>query len=254
MRLSNLSALALVVLSALSFVSCSKTEDFTTEKISDYLPMQTGKYITYRVDSMVFTNFGRDVETHRYQVKHVIDAALTDNLGRPSYRVYTYIRDSAGIQDWATMGSYSVTPLTNQTEVIEDNLRVIKLHAPMKEGFEWNGNTYLPSEPYSDQYDFNNDNDMKEWNFTYETPETTSDYQGHSYADVYSVMQQDDHFNIPVVDVHTFGFKTYSEEKYSKTIGMVYRQYILWEYQPNPSGSSPYNTGFGVTMWMIDHN
>ena len=45
-----------------------------------------------------------------------------------------------------------------------------------------------------------------------------------------------------------------SVEKYSKTIGLIYRQFILWEYQPNPSGPDPYNTGFGVTMWMIDHN
>jgi len=35
---------------------------------------------------------------------------------------------------------------------------------------------------------------------------------------------------------------------------MVYRKYELWEYQPNISGPNPYSTGFGITLWMIDHN
>ncbi len=31
--------------------------------------------------------------------------------------------------------------------------------------------------------------------------------------------------------------------------------YEMWEYQPNTGGSGgPYKTGFGITMWMIDHN
>jgi len=254
MRLKNFLALPLVVLSALSLVSCSTKEEFDTEKLSDYMPMQTGKYITYRLDSLVFTSFGTQIETHSYQVKHVIDAQVTDALGRPSYRVYTFMSDSTGTQPWEAKGSYYVTPLTNQTEVIDDNLRVIKLHAPIKEGFEWKGNTYLPNEPYYDMFSFNNDNDMKEWEFTYDAFEPGFTYQGHSYADVQTVLQEDIASNIPVVDINAFGFKNVSIEKYSKTIGLVYRQFILWEYQPNPSGADPYNTGFGITMWMIDHN
>jgi len=254
MRLKTFLPLTFIVLSALILVSCSKKEELATEKLNEYLPLQTGKYITYRLDSLVFTNFGRNIETHSYQVKHVVDAEITDNIGRPSYRIYTYMTDSAGTQPWSATGSYFVTPLANQVEVIDDNLRVIKLHSPVKEGFQWKGNTYLPAEPYADAFDFNNDNDMKEWSFTYDVFEPASVYQGHSYTDVYTVLQQDDHFNIPVVDINTYGFKTLSVEKYSKAIGMVYRQYILWEYQPNTSGPSPYNTGFGITMWMIDHN
>ncbi|HLG39444.1 MAG TPA: hypothetical protein VI461_07240, partial [Chitinophagaceae bacterium] len=79
--------LGLVAVTIITFISCSKKEEFTSEPLSDYIPLQTGKYITYRLDSMVFTNFGRNTEIHRYQVKHEIDAELTDNLGRPAWRV-----------------------------------------------------------------------------------------------------------------------------------------------------------------------
>src|SRR5205085_7933815 len=85
--------------------SCKKTETFNSEPLNNYLPLTVGKYITYRIDSTVFTNFGRSTEIHKYQVKHVIDALLTDNLGRPAYRVYRYTRDSAGTQPWQPSGS-----------------------------------------------------------------------------------------------------------------------------------------------------
>ncbi len=255
MRSISTFRLCLLAITALTLFSCTrKTEELMTDKLSDYMPLQPGKYITYRLDSLVYTNFGRNIEVHRYQEKHVVDAEITDNLGRPSWRIYTYIRDSAGTQPWTANGSYLVTPLSTQIEVTADNLRVIKLHLPIKEGFEWKGNSYLPDEPYQNVFDFNNDNDMKNWEFIYDLFEPATSYRGNNYTDVYTVLQQDDRFNVPIADVNTYGYKTLSIEKYSKNVGLVYKQYELWEYQPNTSGPSPYYTGFGVTLWMIDHN
>ena len=65
MRSKNL-ILFLAVFSFLFFItSCEKeTEEFKTEAIADYLPLAVGKYINYRLDSTVFTNFGRNEEIH----------------------------------------------------------------------------------------------------------------------------------------------------------------------------------------------
>jgi len=252
MRSINLFRFTFLIVTALALFSCSKkTEILASEKLEDYLPLQPGKYITYRLDSMTFTNFGTVSKISRYQMKHVVDAQITDNLGRPSYRIYTFIRDSAGTQPWNASGSYYVTPLADQVEVIDDNLRVAKLHLPIKEGFQWNGNTYLPNDPYLPTYDFINDNDIKDWDFTYDVFEPATSYGGNSYTDVYTVLQQDDHLNAPVLDVNTVGYKTLSVEKYSKNVGLIYRHYELWDYQTDPTD---HYTGFAVTMWMIDHN
>src|SRR5258705_4060912 len=106
--------------------SCSKkTEEYTSAPLSDYYPLATGKYITYRVDSTIFTNFGRATQIHSYQVKHLIADQLIDNLGRPTYRVFRYVRDTAGTQSWQPNGSYFITPLGQSIEVVENNLRVI---------------------------------------------------------------------------------------------------------------------------------
>jgi hypothetical protein len=255
MRFVSTFRISLLAVIAFTFFSCSdKKEEFISEPISDYMPLQPGKFITYRLDSLVFTSFGANPETHRYQVKHVVDAQIVDNLGRPTWRIYTYITDSAGIAPWTASSTYYITPLDNQAEVTEDNLRVIKMHLPIKEGYQWKGNTYMPDDPYSASYDFSNDLDIEDWDFAYDVFEPAWSYRNKNYTDVFTVEQRDEAENAPVVNVSNYGYKNRSVEKYSKSIGLIYRKYELWEYQPNPSGANPYYTGFGITLWMIDHN
>lgn len=235
--------------------ACEEKEDFTTEPMSDYLPLVPGKYITYRLDSLVFTNFGRTVEVHKYQVRHQVDAQITDNLGRPSWRVFRYLRDSAGTQPWQPNGTYLVTPLGDQTEIVEENLRVIKLHQPLQDGFSWKGNRYLPTNPYNAPYNFSNDDNMQDWDFVYDRSASTFSYGGRNYENVISVEQVDEAFNVPITSPTSYAALSRSVERYSKNIGLVFRQYELWEYQPNTGGAGgPYRVGFGITMWMIDRN
>lgn len=238
-----------------SLFSCNKKEDFSTEALQDYLPLQTGKYITYRLDSTVFINFGTVTEIHTYQEKHLIDSVFTDNLGHTSYRVFVSQRDEAGTWPWIHTSTYYITPLEKQVEVLdESNFRFIKMHLPLRDGYSWKGNTYLPTNPYSSKFNFSNDDNMADWDYFYDGGPSTFNYQGIDYANVYSVEQADEEYNVPITDPHAYAAKSRAVEKYSKDIGLIYKELILWEYQPNPGGPNPYKTGFGITMWMIDHN
>jgi hypothetical protein len=260
MRQLSIFRFSLLAVAIVALFSCNKKEEYVTDKLSDYIPLTPGKYITYRLDSMVFTNFGRNTEIHRYQVKHVIDALITDNLGRPSYRVYVYIRDSTGLQPWQPAGNtYYITPLADQVEVIENNLRFIKLHAPVTDAFTWKGNKYLPSDtcggPYCPIYKFSNDDEIQDWDYYYDGGPASFSYLGINYSNVISIEEANESFNVPITVPTSYAAKTRSVEKYSKNIGLAYREYTLWEYQPNTGNpAGPYSTGFGITMWMIDHN
>lgn len=263
MRIISTTRISLLALLAITLFSCKdEKEELATEKMSDYIPLATGKYITYRLDSLVFTRFDQVAEIRKYQVKHVVDALITDNLGRPSYRVFKFIRDSVNstswtpAQPWTPAGSYFITPLTNQVELIEDNLRFIKLHLPIRDGFSWKQNAYLPYKPYQSKYFFSNDNDIQDWDSHYDGGPTSFSYRGINYADVLTVASLDSTHNIPVTLPLSFGYKTKVVDRYAKNIGLVYRDYILYEYQPdrNPGGPNFAYIGFGVTMWMIDHN
>lgn len=255
MKIHTITRLSLFAFMLCTLFSCNKKEELITDKISEYLPLATGKYITYRLDSLVFINFGRNIETHRYQVKDQVDAIITDNLGRPTYRVYRYLRDSLGTLPWQANGTYFITPFADQVEIIEDNLRFIKIHMPIKDGFSWKGNRYLPTDPYGSKYNFSNDDNMGEWDFYYDGAASTFSYRGNNYSDVYSVEEVNESFNVPITSPTSYAARSRSVEKYSKNIGLVYREYEMWEYQPNPGGSGgPYYTGFGIRKWMIDHN
>ncbi len=268
MKIQSLTRIICLSFIVSSFISCNEKEEFVTEKLQDYMPTVTGKFITYRLDSMVFTNFGRTTEIHKYQVKYVVDALITDNLGRPSYRVYRFIRDSVDatswtpVQPWANSGTFLVTTLSDQVELIEDNLRFIKLHMPIIDRFSWKGNKYLPasvcglsSGPYCQQYSFSNDDNMEDWDFFYDGGPTSFSYRGNNYSNVITVEETDESLNVPITNAAAYAARSRAVERYSKNIGLIYREYEIWEYQPNTGNSAgPYKTGFGVTQWMIDHN
>lgn len=235
-------------------IGCSKTEEFKTEQISDFVPLIKDKYITYRTDSTVFTNFGRTTETHSYEEKHLVDAQITDALGRPSFRIFKFIRE-IGLEDWRSAGSYFITPSNNTVEVIENNLRFVKLALPITVTNTWKGNRYLPVEPYHPLYSFNNDLDIDTWDYTISSTGETITLNGKTITDVLTVDGINDVINVPVTDPAAFGSISYQTEKYAKGIGMVFQEYILWEYQPNTSGAGGgYKIGFGVKRSMLDHN
>jgi len=202
MRSNLLIRFSLFAFVVFSFFSCTKTtEVFQTDALEDYIPQVAGKYITYRIDSTVFTGFGSNTEIHSYQVKHVIESQITDNLGRPSYRVFRYLRDTAGTQPWVPGGSYFITPLSNQVEVTEDNLRFIKLHAPIRQDYKWKGNSYLSFEPYSSVYSFNNDDAMDTWEYNYKNVNDIFNYKQQNLSNVLDIIQIDERTPLDTINV-----------------------------------------------------
>ena len=245
-------ALALSV--TLFFTACTeKTDDFEPVLSDSYLPSQVGKFITYRLDSTVFTQQGRAEERHVYQQKDVVDAAITDGLGRPSYRVYRYIRDSAGITPWRSLGSYFITPTTGAVEVVDDNLRFIPVITPVRTGTSWKGGRYIATDAYGAQYLFGNDDDIADWDFTYSEIGEMVTLNGKTYSDVATVQGIDESLNVPVTTPTSFASRSLYKSQYAKGIGLIFQEYILWEYQPNPNGT-PYKIGFGIKRTILDHN
>ena len=265
MRISQLTTFVFLIFLDILIFSCNKKvdvvdTDYQKERLTELIiPLEKGKYITYRVDSTIFTNFGQNTEIHSYLIKHIVDTAITDNLGRPGYRIFTYLSDTAGTQPWQPTGSYSITVLDDHVEVMEDNMRVIKIVVPVRDGTKWKGNTYLAEDPYGSDYNFSNDDNMGTWEFYFDgSIQSTATIQDQTYNDVYTITENDD--TDPPTDPSDYGSVSISREMYSKNVGLVFRELTLWEQQPNPSGIppnvtyDPFRVGFGIKMWMVDHN
>jgi hypothetical protein len=193
------SLLVLITFSSLFFSCKSEVENFSSDDVKEYIPLTTGKYITYRMDSTVFTVFGTVTEVHSYQVKYQVDQPVKDNEGRDAYRVYRYRRDLAGTQSWQPFGSLTVTPVGNQVEVTEDNLRYIKLHMPMRQDYTWPGNSYLPTSPYTNLFQFSNDDFMQLWNYTYTSLTDEFKYNNQTIPNIATVLHIDERIKLDTI-------------------------------------------------------
>lgn len=236
----------------LMLASCKKeTETFQTASVSDYFPLQVGKYITYNLDSTVFTNFGQTQTVVHYQAQDKVDAQITDNLGRPSYRIVRYIRKNE-TQPWVASNTFLVTLTENSVEYNENNLRFIKLRLPVVQDFSWKGNSYLPTNPYL-SYDFSDADFMNGWDYIYDSIGVPLTINTVTIDSTLKVAQIDYTNNDPLSQPDGYAERTYSVEKYGKGIGLIYKEFLHWEYQP-PASASPGYSGFGVKLSITGHN
>lgn len=238
----------LAVGSALLFNACSKsTEVLDIATVNDYNPLLVGKYVTYDLDSMVFINFGTRDTVIKYQVKHVVDAGITDNLGRPAYRIIRYIRKTPA-NPWTPDNTFMAVPTDFGLEFVENNMRFLKLKAPVREAFSWKGNTYI------DTYSLNsNVKYLADWDYTYENVNQPMSIGAFNLDSTLQVNQRDEVIGNPS-DPNSYHEINFSAENYARGIGMIYRNFLHIEYQPPTPGRGGYRLGYGVKMTMIDHN
>jgi len=247
--------LALVVI----ITSCKKsTYTYPANPLTNYfLPLQVGKYAIYRLDSVNFYYYGQLDTVSSYLAKDSVEKTSMDNSGRPIWLVTRYLSDTLGTS-WVTSQTYTVTPSVQTLEVVENNLRFIKLAFPMDEGFSWTGNTYLPDNPYQDFFTYSDDANvsMGLWNYSYQKVNTPISLSGKTYDSTVTVSQINDSINVPILIDTAFASRTYWSETYAKHIGLVYRHTEMWEYQPpTPNGTQQaYKIGFQMTMKLLDHN
>jgi hypothetical protein len=68
------------------------------------------------------------------------------------------------------------------------------------------------------------------------------------------VLQVADSSNVPIEFPDGLAYKNYWIEQYAKNVGLIYKEVVMWEYQPPNSGNPGFTSGFGLKMTIIDHN
>lgn len=239
--------LALLIITL--FIACTKQNElYSTASISDYFSLQVGKYITYDLDSTVYINFGQKDTVRKYQVKDSVETKITDNLGRPALRIVRYIRKNSG-QQWIASNTFMAIATSTSIELVENNLRFIKLVSPVKQEYTWKGNKYI------DTYSLNSlTKYLDDWDYTYDSLDAPITLRGIVLTNTIKVNQRNEFLGQdPKLPSTQYAEKNYSIEKYAKNIGLVYKEYLHWEYQGTQSGSPGY-TGYGVKLTMTGHN
>jgi len=250
-------ALVVTITSCKKTINMKDSADFVGDPADYFLPMQLGKYATYRLDSLNFVQFGTVDLTTSYLAKDSVEQSFTDGSNRQAWLVTRYLSDLSG-SSWTPSQTYTVTPSIQQVAMTENNLRYIKLASPVAEGFTWAGNSALPYNPFQDFFDYSDAEHISlgDWTYMYQNVAQPFTAGTTKYDSTVTVIAANDSSNVPILDPKSFASKTYWAETYAKHIGLVYRRTQLWEYQPpTPNGSQTgYKIGFEVTMTLIDHN
>ncbi len=231
-------------------VSCKKSsQDFLTPAISKYAPLEVGKYIVYRLDSLVFVDFGTNTETHSYEVKYEVSDSLIDNLNRKAFRITRYIRIN-NLQNWTPDNTFMAVDYGTGYEFIENNLRFIKLKQPIRNDFSWKGNSFIDTYSTDSPVRY-----MDDWDYVYSDVGQPLQLTNVNLPNTITVNERDEVIGNPD-DPQSYAEKNFSKEVYAENIGLVYRQFLHTEYQPPVTGSPGHfvDGSYGVTMEMIDHN
>jgi hypothetical protein len=227
------------IASLIIFSACKKsTVELSIAPLSDYYPLTVGKYITYSLDSIVYyANFGTSATVNSYQIKQVVDAKITDNLGRPAYRIIRYIRNNAS-SAWVPDNTFMAVPTETSIEFVENNLRFLKLKSPLRQDYNWKGNAYINTSSLSSALKY-----LDDWDYTYDSLNVPAKIGALTIDSTIKVAQIDD---LSAID------RTFSEEKYAKGIGLIYRNFLYWN-KGNANGTYS-DASYGVILKMIDHN
>ena len=240
------------LLAAVLFSACKKqTEEYTTAALSDYMPLETGKYIIYQLDSFRYVPQTLRPLTISYQVKMEVDALITDNLGRPAYRIYRYIR-STSAEPWTVDNTFMAVNTESAMEFVENNLRFVKLKLPITQDYTWKGNTFINTTADTAAFNFRY---LDSWDYTYDSLDAPLSLDGINLENTIKVGQRDEVIG-NTNDPASYTEINYGVEYYAKGIGMVYKRFLHSEYQPPTNGYDGYYTDAtkGATFTMIDHN
>jgi hypothetical protein len=244
---SRICCLYIVPFLILIMAGCNKSNPLVTDTPADYYPMHVGNYIIYRMDSLKFVNVGSQDSVVSYLAKEVVEDSISDNLGRPSYRVTRYLSDTTGTAPWVPSIAYMVTPLKTSVEVVENNLRFIKVVTPVQDDISWLGNAYIDTKSDDSQVPY-----MDGWNYTYANTGLPFDVLAGTIPQAVIVNEAN---SVTGLGDGSYTQTIFSEEVYGKNIGLIYKRFLYSVYQsPNVEFPSGATIGYGLTFNMVSHN
>lgn len=230
-------AVFFALFSVLYFVSCKpKTETYPFNEAKNYFPIVVGKYIAYQVDSIYFDNLTMTSDTFSWQERRLIDTAWIDAAGDSASRIIISIRDNDSMP-WSNVKQWYCNYDANTVQVVEENLRYIKLSSPVKKDVEWMGNQFINATG-SLEY-------LNGWNYKLTSVDQTESFKGLSFDLVSTVTQLDEENAIA---------KSYCVEKFQRGLGMIYKEQQFLTCNSLCNDWTHPESGTIVKKYILSHN
>lgn len=229
---------AAVCIALLVVVSCNKEDDFQIDYKYEYFPTDSGRYVIYDVDSIIWNDFfdPPQVDTISFQVRELYTDIFTSGSGQPYRRIERSTRPDSRAA-WALADVWSATIDNNRAIWDEENLRFLKILFPPKLGQKWAGNQFI------------NTNQgpifLGDWEYEVTALDEPATINGLNFDSTLTVLL---HADSNLIE------KTYALERYAKGVGLVYKEW-QWLTKDNVTAPFPEGTenGFIVRMRIRDY-
>lgn len=228
--------LAVYILLFIGFACKREVYNFPSVDLG-YFPLDSGKYLVYEVDYVLYNDFEGTVDTSHFLLKESITKTETDNLGNTYYRIERYSKaDSVGAE-WQFLQVWAAQLHDNKAYRIENNQRFVALSFPAMVDKEWDGLVYIRKDTTIaipggtiDVY--------KDWgNYKIISTDNTATIAGVAYDSVLTLRRVDKINNIE---------RRYSVEKYAKNVGLVSKQDSILDTQCGGNIATCINTPWGL--------
>lgn len=241
--------LVIILIIAVLFGCKKESETLNTALLNDYYPLQIGKSYLYRLDSTIPASFGSSLVIKSYLAKDSVESTFLDNAGRLSYRIFRFLRDTAGVQPWRPAATFVATPTQQWIEYVDNNMRFLKLHAPLTNNYAWKGHSFIDTKSINTTVGY-----LDEWEYEYQNVGETYNVFNTTYDSTISVLQQDETIPEGPFDPNNYQQRNYGLEVYAKGIGLIYKEFLHWTWQTTPPPAKYEDGSYGVTLRLISHN
>ena len=221
-----------------------------------YFPLKTGKYIDYKVDSIVydFEAGGIVQDTARFFLREQIGDTLTDNNGNTLYRIERFTRKDS-TESWQIQDIWTASRTETQAFRTEENLRFNPLVFPSTPGKRWNGNAafdeFTEIAVAGEQI-----RPWTNWSYRIESTDQPGEIGPMRFDSLTVVMEADDDNLIE---------RRFSKAIYARNLGLVYKKQLILDSQycnqnPPPADCTtlPWEVkaekGYILTLEIIGHN
>lgn len=235
-----------------SFWACQREIETLPALGYEYAPLQTGKFIQYRVDSILYDDYNNSIDTNSYEVKYVLGREEIDAAGLSFFRYERYERADSS-QDWTLINVSAIQIEANRLLHVEQNQRLIKLTFPIAKDKNWDGLAYIRKDTTIEIVG-GSINFYKDWeNFEYTTAHTPFNINGFSFDSTVTISQ---------ADANNLIERRFSKEIYAKNIGLVYKEQWILDTQCGGNLAACINTpwerkaekGFILRQRITAHN
>lgn len=191
--------LSILVILVIILSSCKNDNDSNGPVIDyGYYPIDTGRFVVYDVQEIVIDSAAGVYDTTNYQIKEVFESHFIDIENRLAVRIERYKRKDS-LFGWEIKDVWYANRLTGSVQVVEENIRFVKIIFPVTLSETWDGNNY--------------------------NTESTEEYEITGIDESWSINQLDFDSVLTVTQLldSTLIYKYHKEEKYAKNIGLIYK-------------------------------